>query len=283
MKKLQCVGAGFNPDHSSCSNLSPSGFSWTTQDQENQVLIDNAILYATRIEKKPDQKRYGWDCESSAIVPQLAQALEDFSDVIFEDGEFELIFTNDKRLLDLDEERFVYSCTGSNLPWIPKESWGMHDKIKLCSMVASAKVMCKGHEYRQETACKFKDQIDLFGGACGSERIGISSNLNDKWNDKRSAMIPYMFSIVMENRSSPYYYTEKLTDCFSVGTIPVYWGATDLGDFFDDRGIIRLTDDFTIDQLTPELYEEMLPYAGNNYALVQSLEMADDELANKIL
>ena len=280
--KLQCVGAGFNPDHSSCSNLKPKTFEWTTESQEHQVLIDNAILYSNQIEKESNQKRYGWVCESSAIVPQLISALEDFTDAIFEDGEFEVIFTNSQRLLDKDP-RFMFNSTGSNLPWIPKESWGMHDKLKICSMVASAKVGCAGHQYRQEVACKYKDEIDLFGGACGSERIGMSSNLSEKWNDKRSAICPYMFSIVMENDSVPNYYTEKITDCFATGTVPIYWGATNIGDYFDERGIIRLTDDFTIDQLTPELYEEMLPYVGNNYAFVQSLEMADDELANKIL
>ena len=66
------------------------------------------------------------------------------------------------------------------------------------------------------------------------------------------------------------------------GTIPVYWGATDLGEF-DERGIIKLTDDFDIGQLSPELYQDMLPYAEKNYDVMKSLEMADDELANKIL
>jgi hypothetical protein len=280
--KLQCVGAGFNPDHSSCSNLKPKTFEWTTESQEHQVLMDNAILYSNQIEKESNQKRYGWVCESSAIVPQLISALEDFTDAIFEDGEFEVIFTNSQRLLDKDP-RFMFNSTGSNLPWIPKESWGMHDKLKICSMVASAKVGCAGHQYRQEVACKYKDEIDLFGGACGSERIGMSSNLSEKWNDKRSAICPYMFSIVMENDSVPNYYTEKITDCFATGTVPIYWGATNIGDYFDERGIIVLDEDFDINKLTYELYEEMLPYVGNNYAIVQSLEMADDELANKIL
>lgn len=280
--KIQCIGAGFNPEHSSCSNLKPKTFEWITESQEHQVLIDNAILYANRIEREPNQKRFGWVCESSAIVPQLVQALEDFTDAIFEDGEFDAIFTNNVRLLDKDP-RFVFNSTGSNLPWIPKESWEIHEKIKVCSMVASAKVGCPGHNYRQEIACKYKEQIDLFGGACGSERIGISTDLNSKWNDKRSAICPYMFSIVMENDSVPHYYTEKITDCFATGTVPIYWGATNIGEYFDERGIIVLDEDFDINKLTYELYEEMLPYVGNNYAIVQSLEMADDDLARKII
>ena len=282
MKQIQCVGAGFNPDQSPCSNLKPKTFEWSSEHQDVQVLIDNSILYANKIDKRFDQKRYGWVCESSAIVPQLIQSLEDFHEVIMEDGEFEAIFTNNKKLLEVSDF-FVYNPTGSNYPWIPQESWGIGEKLKLCSMVASSKLACSGHQYRQEIACKFKDKLDLFGGACDSPRIGISKDLNLKWNDKRSAICPYMFSIVMENESVPNYFTEKITDCFASGTVPIYWGATNIGHRFDERGIITLNDNFDIDSLSVELYESMRPYIENNLETVKSLEMADDELASKII
>ena len=150
-------------------------------------------------------------------------------------------------------------------------------------MVASAKKMCPGHLYRHEIACKFKDKIDLFGGACGSERIGISDNLNLKWNDKRDGICPYMFSIVMENDSTQNYYTEKVTDCFAAGTVPIYWGSKSIGSIFDERGIIILTDDFDVSSLSEDLYKEMLPHVEKNLEIVKNLEMADDELRRKII
>ena len=282
MKQIQCVGAGFDPSQSSCSNLKPQSFSWTTEPAENQVLIDNAILYANKIDRLDSQKSYGWVCESSAIVPQLIEALKDFHEVIIEDGELEAIFTNDKSLLELSDN-FIYCSNGSNFPWIPAESWGIGEKNKLCSMVASPKVMCDGHHYRQKIACKFKDKIDLFGGACGSERIGISANLDQEWNDKRIAVCPYKFSIVMENISSDNYFTEKLTDCFATGTVPIYWGAKNIGNFFDSKGIIKLDDDFNVDILTDDLYNKMIPHIEENYKKIKSMEMSDDELAKKIM
>ena len=204
------------------------------------------------------------------------------SNTVFEKGKLEAIFTSDERLLELDD-RFKFCTTGSNLPWVPQESWKMHEKNKLCSMIASAKKMTDGHKYRHTIADRFKDNIDLFGGVCGSSRFGISDELNSKWNDKREGLCDYMFSITMENVSMKNYYTEKITDCFSTGTIPVYWGSTNIGDVFDERGIITLTDDFNLDVLTPELYEDMQPYAEKNLEIVKSLEMADDELRRNIV
>jgi len=244
-------------------------------------LIDNSILYANRIPLDETQKRYGWVCESSAIVPQLVSALEDFKDVIFEDGKFSKIFTCNQKLLELDD-RFEYCPAGSNLPWVPEESWKIHSKNKMCSMIASAKNGCPGHQYRQEVACKFKKKLDLFGGACGSERIGISKNIFEKWNDKRDGLCDYRFSVVMENESVPNYYTEKITDCFATGTIPIYWGATNINEIFDEKGIITLSDDFDPLKLSEDLYMEMLPHAEENLKRVKELELADDYLVKRI-
>ena len=282
MTKIQCIGAGFDPEYSSCSNLKPKTFRWSTETQDHQVLIDNAILHSDNIEKHSNQKRVGWICESSAIVSHLIRVLQEHTDYIFNEGGFDCIFTSNTELLEKDS-RFVFNLTGSNLPWIDKEDWGMHQKTKMCSMVASPKIMCNGHKYRQEVACKFKDKLDLFGGACGSERIGISSNLNEKWNDKSAAICPYMFSLVMENDSVSHYFTEKITDCFATGTVPVYWGATNINEYFNEDGIIQLTEDFDISDISTELYEKMMPFVEKNYETVKIMEMADDELAKKII
>ena len=87
----------------------------------------------------------------------------------------------------------------------------------------------------------------------------------------------------MENISSDNYFTEKLTDCFATGTVPIYWGAKNIGNFFDSKGIIKLDDDFNVDILTDDLYNKMIPHIEENYKKIKSMEMSDDELAKKIM
>ena len=55
-----------------------------------------------------------------------------------------------------------------------------------------------------------------------------------------------MFSIAIENASYETYFTEKLLDCFATGTIPVYYGAPDIGDYFNKDGIIDLSEEFDV-------------------------------------
>ena len=91
-----------------------------------------------------------------------------------------------------------------------------------------------------------------------------------------------MFQITLENDSYSTYFTEKVTDCFATGTIPVYWGAPDIGDYFNKEGIIDLNDEFDIDSLTPELYQSKLEAVKDNFERVQLLESSDDQLFNLI-
>lgn len=61
-------------------------------------------------------------------------------------------------------------------------------------------------------------------------------NIDDKWE----ALEPYRFSIALENESVPHYFTEKITDCFLAWTVPVYWGCTNLEDYFPRESFIRI-------------------------------------------
>jgi hypothetical protein len=49
-----------------------------------------------------------------------------------------------------------------------------------------------------------------------------------------------MFSICIENSNNSGYHTEKIIDAFLSKTIPIYWGCSNIGDFYDTDGIIQV-------------------------------------------
>jgi hypothetical protein len=53
---------------------------------------------------------------------------------------------------------------------------------------------------------------------------------------KRDTLAQYRFSICYENMSGlPGYITEKIFDCFFAGTVPVYWGASNISDYIPQK------------------------------------------------
>jgi len=277
MNKLKAFWSPFPVEYSSCSSLKPKNFEWSTSEGIATVWIDNNMLNHTGI----PAGNFGWFCESSEVLPSLKNEL--IQNYLKYKNHFKAIFTCDYQIISRDPSFFIFNPPGSNIPWTKPDLYRIHEKSKICSMIASPKNMTTGHRKRIDIATRLKNLVDVFGGAAGTPRIGAGIGPNgDWWRSKDEALAPYMFSIVIENASYPNYYTEKITDCFALGTIPIYWGSPDIGRDFNTEGIIQWHDGFNPEILSKELYESKLPAVLDNLERVKRLDFSDDLIFEKI-
>lgn len=97
-------------------------------------------------------------------------------------------------------------------------------KTKLISVISSNKAFTQGHIDRMRFVRKLKehfgDSLDVFGRG------------SNPFDDKYDVLAPYMYHIVIENSSEPYYWTEKLGDCYLAESFPLYHGCTNISDYF---------------------------------------------------
>lgn len=273
--RLQAIGAPFDTNYSSCGKRKPKYFTWTNTEQNIKIYIDHAL--SRGLSGNKDHK-YGWTCESKIIAPNI---IDDIKNRVDEYKKYYLkIFTFDEDLASLDSDFFIYCYAGSNCPWTPEEDYGIHEKTKLISFLCSQNSMTAGHRYRLSWADKLKDKVDMYGGACGSQIIGGSHCYHHR--KKTEAMKDYMFSIVIENCNVNCYFTEKITDCFANGVVPVYYGSKNIVKHFDENGIIFLDEDFNISSLSKELYVSKINNVKKNFEKVLSMNLADDMLFLKL-
>ena len=80
-----------------------------------------------------------------------------------------------------------------------------------------------------------------------------------------------MFHIAVENSQNLNYYTDKIVDCFATKTIPIYWGAPNIEEYFNKDGIITFKNEKDlikiINNLTEEDYKSRLEAIEENYIL----------------
>jgi len=102
-------------------------------------------------------------------------------------------------------------------------------KSKRCSIVSSAKQSLPGHKMRHRIVDQIR-QLKL--------DVDILGRGYKPFDKKEEGIAPYEYSVVIENSREIGYFSEKLVDCFLCGTVPIYWGALDIEDYFDTRGMI---------------------------------------------
>jgi hypothetical protein len=78
-----------------------------------------------------------------------------------------------------------------------------------------------------------------------------------------------MFHVAVENSQHQNYFTDKIVDCFATKTIPIYWGAPNIGDFYDPKGIITFKNENElieiVNNLTADDYYLRLEAIESNY------------------
>ena len=91
--------------------------------------------------------------------------------------------------------------------------------------------------------------------------------------EEKEPLFDSMFSIVIENQSLPNYFTEKLIDCLLSKTVPLYFGATNIEEYFDTEGMIIIKDINHLKQvvtnITADDYYKRLPIMQKNLELAQ--------------
>jgi len=124
------------------------------------------------------------------------------------------------------------------------------------SVICSNKAMVAGHRRR----LRFVEQLLE---ASPMPRFGRGYHeLADKWD----GLAPFRYSVAVENSRHDHYWTEKIADCFLAGTVPIYWGAPNIRDYFPEEAMIIID---TLEpaevariiraNATPESYQRRLP------------------------
>tara|TARA_Y100000593_G_scaffold94499_1_gene193850 strand:+ start:3551 stop:4432 length:882 start_codon:yes stop_codon:yes gene_type:complete len=208
-------------------------------------------------------------CEPEHFMPQIYQLIKHY------EKHYDLIFTYNDTLLQRDPNKYVFAP--ADMPIIEEKNCKIHKKSKLISMVYSDKDSLPGHKLRHAIADKiipkmgFLDKVDFFG-----------RGTNNPIRNKSAGCIDYMFQIAIENTKSKNYYADKILDCFITGCIPIYWGCPNIGDYFDERGILTFNtaSEFIeiLKSLNREKYESMLEYAKINFELAKKHSNPDDNI-----
>jgi hypothetical protein len=136
-------------------------------------------------------------------------------------------------------------------------------KTRLASLIASGKRDWEGHLLRH----RIVDHIRAKGLP-----VDVMGRGYHPFADKADGLAPYRYSIVIENLREPSYVTEKLVDALLCDTVPIYWGAPDVGDPFNPAGLIQCQSEADI--ITALGHMSDADYAARHAAIAENRSSA---------
>lgn len=103
-------------------------------------------------------------------------------------------------------------------------------KNKNLSFITSNYKARKGHKKR----LKFLNQVT------GKLPFDLYGRGFKKLDNKADGLMPYKYTIVVENSRYKDYWSEKLADAFLCGCLPIYYGCPNVSDYFSENAYISI-------------------------------------------
>ena len=124
--------------------------------------------------------------------------------------------------------------------------------------------------------------VDVFGknhapGSFYGKYMGELSN-NKFARCKAAGLLPYKYSIAIENHREHGYFTEKIVDCILAYSFPLYHGALDIDLYFPEGSYLHLC---TLDGRTVELVDALVNGAAQDLLSIDSLKNARELILHK--
>jgi hypothetical protein len=194
---------------------------------------------------------------------------------------FSFILTWDDKILNTTSNSLFFPF--GNIWITPEQYLKSYDKKFEISHLCGKLLKTYGHSLRHEILTR-KNEIKMPTNFF--ESYGNRYDIKDARKGKEIIFGNSMFGVVIENTSHRGYFTEKIMDCFALKTIPIYWGCSNITDFFDRKGIIQFdnVDDFIyiINNLDKNYYYNNLDAVEKNYQTAINYIDYEIRIAEKI-
>lgn len=251
--------------------LKPTKIKWLNGLMEYE---DGITVFTDRFVESPivDQVKTNikvyWLLESKAVSPIYYELIKN------NEHRFDFILTHDEELLSRGG-KYIKSLVGASR--VSNQDANIYPKSKLVSMIASNKTMTDGHRYRHEIIQQLsgKFNIDLWGS--GYKRF----------ENKQEPLMDYAYTISVMNTKNNNFFTEVLIDNFRLGTIPIFWGCDNIGDFFDTDGMLIFNNTQELENILNNIsfddYNNRMKSIENNFKLSEKYVSIDDLLADVLI
>lgn len=243
--------------------MKSSVFSLWKEFESDPIFLSSAQFdFDKKVSISYDTLNYDKESDYKVLVycgePDCVLNISD--EVIANQDNFDLILSWKKEILDncKNSEKFLFGGR-----FLDQSKLNIEKKNQI-TYLTSSKTFTEGHKFRQKVF-EFLDTHEFSGD------YEIFIHKSPPIIDKEIIFNNAKFSIVIENGREDDYFSEKLIECLSTKTIPIYRGCPTISQYFDMEGFFlfdtleELID--IVENLPYNFYEEKISLVEKNYEL----------------
>lgn len=211
-----------------------------------------------------DSVDFNSDADINVLVQIEPSSINNSCSVICEKfNPFDLILYWDEKFSHLsNSKKFIFGTC-----WINWEEY-VENKSRNISFICSDKLWTKGHILRREVWNYLNSGPDLNG-------FNLIKHMSPPRKDNKNFLFESsMFHIVVENESLNNWITEKVIDCFASKTIPILWGAPNIGEYFNTDSILSFNNFSGLKHILSSLDKDF--YLSNMHSVKENYEKSRD-------
>ena len=133
--------------------------------------------------------------------------------------------------------------TQSSALWGCKQGYGFYKDLTVPEKTITISVITSTKEQKKQYKFGRKQRLEFLHGLKHElKKEGINLEIKSKVESKDDILARSKYTVVVEDVSEPHYFSEKLTDALLCETMPIYFGAPNIFEYFPKNSLILLED-----------------------------------------
>ncbi|OUM59971.1 glycosyltransferase family 10 protein [Piromyces sp. E2] len=213
----------------------PVPWTWTDDEEDSDIIVMNVLDNLGEIMRI---ENYNYDKTRQKLLLMSMESTSNYNVMLYKKQFFNYFI--DYRLDSDVPIPYTYSFFDFTKPPLPTKSKGLGGRGLAAAFISNCGARNKRLEYLRELMKYTK--IDSFGMCAYNREVFPEDESDNSWSTKMNTIRKYKFTLAFENSDDRDYVTEKFFQPLEVGSVPVFYGTSNIADFAPPHSYIDARD-----------------------------------------
>jgi len=213
----------------------PVPWAWTEDESESDIIVMNVLDNLGEIMRIED---YHYDKTRQKLLLMSMESTSNYNVMLTKKKYFNYMI--DYRLDSDVPIPYSYGFFDFSKQPIPTKQKGLGGRGLAAVFISNCSARNKRLEYLKELMSYTK--IDSFGMCAHNSEVFEEDEESNAWNTKMNTIRKYKFTLAFENSDDRDYVTEKFFQPLEAGSVPVFYGTSNIADFAPPHSFIDARD-----------------------------------------